>query len=102
MLIGSMILEYVNDILWVLEQVRIFVYYSYIQVNTWKYGWSYSPGIIQSNQCSSHGYSQETLFIPVLFIEDTNTILKYFYYSYQHYSLFVLSSYSSYFLSFFP
>ena len=36
--------------------IRIFIYYSYIQANTWRFGWSYIPG----------NYSQESLFIPTL------------------------------------
>jgi hypothetical protein len=47
-----------------LNKVRIFIYYSYIQVDTWKYGWSYTLGIIHKIHCFI-----PTLFIPVVFIE---------------------------------
>jgi hypothetical protein len=44
------------------------VYYSYIEVDTWKVWWSYTRGIIHINHCSSQYISHETLLIPVLFI----------------------------------
>ena len=45
-----------------LNRVRIFVYYSYIQVDTWKFGGSYIPDTIHMIHCSSQHYSHETLF----------------------------------------
>ena len=44
------------------NKVGIFIYYSYIQANSWKFGWNYTLGTV---------HIQETLFIPILFLETT-------------------------------
>ena len=54
-----------------LNKVRVIIYYSYSWVDTWKFGWSYNLGTIHKNQYSSRHYSHETLFIPILFVENT-------------------------------
>ena len=62
-----------------LNKVRMFIYYSYIRVDTWKFGWSYTPGTMHMNHCSCQHYSHETLFIPVSFttiIIHSNTIIE--------------------------
>ena|ERR1700738_3213270 len=73
MWVGSMILEYVNYILWG-PQTKY-----YIQAYTWKIGWSYIPGTIHRNHCSSQHYSHEIFFNKNIFhsnivIENTNSI----------------------------
>ena len=35
------------------SKVRTFVCYSYIQVDIWKFGWSYTPNTIHVSHCSS-------------------------------------------------
>ena len=57
--------------MWPSNKVRIIFYYSYIEVDTWQFGWSYSSDTIQSNHYSTHHYSHDTLFISLLFIENT-------------------------------
>lgn len=39
------------------NKVRIFVHYSYIHADPWKFGWDYVYGIIHINHCSSRYYS---------------------------------------------
>ena len=69
--------------------------YSCIRIDTWRLGWSYIPNTIDMNHCSSRHYSH---------IVHNNTITKKYQYNSQSspYSLFVLASISSYFLSFLP
>ena len=69
-----------------MNKVTMFVYYPYIQADTWKYGWSYTPNTIHMNQCSPWRYSHETLFIPVLLIENTDIIhnIHTIHYPYHH------------------
>jgi hypothetical protein len=40
-----MSLEYVNYILWVSEESESFIFYPYIQADTWKFKWSLTPDI---------------------------------------------------------
>ena len=54
-----------------LNKARIFFYYPYIRVGTWKFRWSYTPCNIHMTYYSSWHYSQGLLFHPVLFTKDT-------------------------------
>jgi hypothetical protein len=47
-------------------KVRAFLYYSYIQADTWTFGWSYTPNTIHMNHCSSQYHSLKILFIATL------------------------------------
>ena len=49
-----------------LNEVRIFVNHSYIQVDTWKCGWSYTPNTIHKMHCSTWYNSLKILFIATL------------------------------------
>ena len=61
-----MTLEYVTYIMMPSNNIKIFLFfYSYIHVDTWKSGRSYTPNTIKTNHCSSRHYSQDTLFIPI-------------------------------------
>jgi hypothetical protein len=71
MCVNFMTLEYVSYIyIGATNQVRIRIYYSYIQANTWKFRWSYTP----------QQYSHISLFILTLFTK----------YSSRYYSLKIL------------
>ena len=62
-----------------LDKLGINFYYSYNEGWTGKLGWSYAPGTMCRSNCSSHEYSQETLFILILFPENTihrNTFIE--------------------------
>ena len=74
-----MTLEYVNYIFGASNKVRVFVFYSYVQANTWKFGQSYAPNIIHRIHYSSQYYSHERFSFSVLFIKNTihsNTITR--------------------------
>lgn len=61
------------------QRLGIFAHYPYIQVDLGKLGWSYTPGTMRKNYCSSHEYLQGTLFIPISFlitIINSVTIIK--------------------------
>ena len=46
MWVGYMTLEYVSSYyVGPSNKVSLFVYYSYYQLDTWKFGWSYTPNI---------------------------------------------------------
>lgn len=53
------------------NKVVISVYYSYIQVDTWRCKWSYIPGTIHMKHCSPRRHSQKSLFILLLFTKTT-------------------------------
>jgi hypothetical protein len=69
------------------EQSRNIGYCSYMYAYTWKFGWTNIPGIIHKNHCSSWHYSPKMLRPP---------------YSNRHNSLYIPTSISSCYLSFFP
>ena len=47
------------------NKVRIFVHYSYTQVELGKFGWSYTLGTMRRNHCSPWYYLLKTLLIPI-------------------------------------
>ena len=71
--LGQLALEHVNYIVW--GQIIISICYSYIQVETWKFGWSYNPGLltkiiihlgtIHKEYCSSMHYSWSHYFMTI-------------------------------------
>ena len=77
------------------NKIILFIYYSHIQVDTWKFGWSCIHGTIHMNHYSSWYYSLQTLFIGVLSLKKHRHYSQYSHYSYQHFSLFVPASISS-------
>ena len=79
---GSVPLEYVNYILWGgLNYLRIFSYYSYIQFETWKFGWSYTSNTFHIVDCSSRYVSKKILFIVELSLKITDIVHNQSYYS---------------------
>jgi hypothetical protein len=63
-------------------KLRLFIYYSYIQVDARNFGWSYIHGTIHMNHYSSRYYSLEKLFIVLL------SLKKYHHYSQHSYHLY--------------
>ena len=69
--VGSMTLEHANyTLMEPPKKTRIFMFYSYIHVDTWTFGWSYIPNVVHMNGCSSRPYSHDTLIFPILFTEN--------------------------------
>ena len=66
-------LEYVKYIMWLpLNKVEILVHYSYIQADTWRFGWSYTPSlltiiIVYLGTIQRKHYSLKILFKAMLF-----------------------------------
>ena len=52
-----------------LNKLRISIYYLYIQADTWKFGWSYTPDTIHMKHCSSLYYILEIQFKASLFLK---------------------------------
>lgn len=49
--------KYVNYFMLPPNKTRMSFYYSYLQVDTWRNGWSYTPGTTHMKQCSSQYHS---------------------------------------------
>ena len=56
------------------NKVRVSIYYSYIQADTWKFGWSNTPNAFHMTHYSSRYYSLGVPFITTLITENTNIV----------------------------